>query len=91
MIFNYEDTRKKIIETLGLKEEDHIDKQKYFKPLVSLRGTQLYKKIQGHNEEVAYIEKELREYLYDFESYELSKSNTELSKNCNWQSEDDKV
>ena len=91
MIFDYEQTCKRIIGAVGLKEEDHIDKKKYFKPTVSLRGTQLYKKIPGHEEEIAYIEKELKEYLFDFENYELSKSNTELSKKCNWQSEDDKV
>lgn len=91
LIFDYENTYKTIIETFGLKEEDHIEKQKYFKPRVSMRGTQLYKKIPGHSEEIAYIEKELKEYLFDFESYELSKSNTELFKNYNWVSEDDKM
>ena len=91
LIFDYENTRKTIIETLGLKEEDHIEKQKYFKPRVSMRGTQLYKKIPGHSEEIAYIERELKEYLFDFESYELSRSNTELFKNYNWISEDNKM
>ena len=91
MIFDYEKTCMKIIKALGFKEEDHVEKKKYFKPMVSLRGTQLYKKIPGHKEEIDYIEKELADYLFDFENYELSKSNHELSKNCNWQSEEDKV
>lgn len=91
MIFDYENTIKKIISFLGLSDREHVYKQKYFKPYVSIRGTQLYKKVPGHNEELKIIERELKEFLYDFDQYELSKSNTELSKTYDWQSEEDKL
>jgi Mn-containing catalase len=90
MIFDYDKTVNCIIDFLGLDEKKHIHKQQYFKPMVSIRGTQLYKKIPGHEDEIKYIEKELKEYLFDYDKYELSKSNVELIKNFNWQDEEDK-
>ena len=90
MIFDYDEMIKKVYDFLGFNPAKHINKQKYFKPNVSIRGTQLYKKIPGHDSEIKYNEEHLKEYLFDFDSYEMSKQNTELTKNFNWQSEDDK-
>jgi hypothetical protein len=85
MIFDYDNTIRKIMKFLNLKEALHINPQKHFNPERSIKGTQLYKKIKGHEKEIAYIEEALQEYLFDFDSYELSKTNTELNqKDFQW-------
>ena len=40
--------------------------RKYFNPERSIKNTQTWKKIDCDQQEIAYIEKELKEYLYDF-------------------------
>jgi hypothetical protein len=84
MIFDYDNTIKTIMEFLGLTEETHINPKKYFNPKRSIKGSQVYKKIKGHEQEIAYIEKALSEYLFDFDSYELSKTNTEINQGFKW-------
>lgn len=84
MIFNYEKTTKKIMNFLNLKEENHINPKKFFNPLRSIKGSQIYKKIPGHEEEIKYIEENLKEYLFNFDKYELSKLNTEINKGFKW-------
>jgi hypothetical protein len=87
MIFDYDATTKKIMDFLGLKEEKHVNPKKYFNPERSIKGSQVYKKIKGHEKEIAYIEKALPEYLFDFDSYELSKTNTEINIGFKWDKE----
>lgn len=91
MIFDYDNFCQRVCSFLSMDESKHIYKGKYFKPMVSIRGTQLYKKITGHEKEIEYIEKNLKKYLFDFEKYELSKNNSELTKSFNWQDESDKI
>lgn len=90
MIFDYENVCERVYAFLGFNKSRHINKGEFFKPMVSMRGTQLYKKIQGHDNEIRYIEKNLTKYLFDYERFELSKTNTELTKSFDWQDETDK-
>lgn len=87
IIFNYEETSKKIDAFLGLDDKQHIDKLKYFNPKRSIKGTQLYKKIPGHDAEIEIIERELKEFLFEFDLYEASKNNTELNHGFKWDKE----
>lgn len=66
MIYRYEETSKKIIEWLGLSLEDQTEKKKIFNPEISINNTFTWKKIDCNLSEIKYIEKELKEYLYDF-------------------------
>ena len=66
MVYNYDETTRKIAEWLKLSEKDHLYKYKYFNPEHSIKNTQTWKKIDCDQQEIAYIEKELKEYLYDF-------------------------
>jgi len=67
MIYEYENTTKKIIDYLGLL--NHIEPKKYFNPKISIANTQVYKCFNRYFEDIKYIEKELSEYLYDFDKY----------------------
>lgn len=78
MIFNYDITSELIMKFLGLEEKNHVCPKKYFNPEYSIKGTQLYKKIPGHEKELRYIEEELAEYLFPFEEYEEAKKNNSL-------------
>lgn len=78
MIFNYEVTKQRIMSFLELEESSHIEPLKYFNPNYSIKGTQIYKKIKGHSKEIEYIERELKDYIFPFEDYELSKTNESL-------------
>lgn len=90
MIFDYDNICQKVYRFLNFSAESHRNKGEFFKPMVSIRGTQLYKKIKGHEKEIEYIEKMLVNFLFDFEKYDLSKKNKELTRTFNWQDEDDK-
>jgi hypothetical protein len=84
LIFDYENTSKKVIDFLGFNEKNHIEPKKYFDPQRSIKGSQIYKKIKGHETEIEQIEKELSEYLFNFDAYEASKTNTEINQGFNW-------
>ena len=66
MIYNYDKTTKKLMKWLGLGENFHTRKNKFFIPQKSINNTQTWKKIRCEQKEINYIEKELREYLYQF-------------------------
>lgn len=68
LVYNYEETTQKVINFLGLKQ--HSKPKKFFNPKKSIFNTQLYNKYSGYEEEIKYIEEELKEYLFPFESYE---------------------
>ena len=78
MIFDYDKSAKKIMDFVGLKKEHHKTKFKYFKPDLSIKGTQLYKKMPGHEKELEYIEKELSDFYFPFEDYKKAEKNNEL-------------
>lgn len=68
LIFNYEDTVKKIEEFCDISNDNHKTKYKYFDPNKSLKNTQLFIKNSEYDKEIKIIEKEMKDYLYDFSS-----------------------
>lgn len=66
MIYNYDITTSKLIDWLGLDVSSHYLKKKIFNPQKSMNNTQTWKKVYESKEEIKYIEKNLKEYLYDF-------------------------
>lgn len=67
MIYNYEETAKKISEWLELDLNEQSKIKQYFDPKRSRKNTHTWKKIKCNLEEIDYIEHELKEYLYSFE------------------------
>ena len=65
LIYNYDNEVTKIIKFLGFTKADHINKKKRFNPDLSIENTQLFRK-EEYIEEIKIIEKELKDYLYDF-------------------------
>lgn len=65
MIYNYEDTSKKITDFVGLKAKSNSNK--YFDPQKSINNTQLFRKYPELEADISVIEEELSEYLYPFE------------------------
>lgn len=70
LIYNYDREVKRIIKFLGFKETDHILKKTRFNPDLSIKNTQVFRK-EEYAEEIKTIEKELKDYLYDF-PYEIN-------------------
>lgn len=66
LIYKYDDTVKNIMDLLDLTEADHIRKKQKFKPEKSIENTQVYLNKPDFAEELAIIEKELADYLYEF-------------------------
>lgn len=65
LVYNYDKMEDIMCDFLGYSKEDHIDKFKYFDPKRSINNTQLFT-IKEYEEEVKVIERELKEYCYDF-------------------------
>ena len=72
LIYNYDETRKLIAEFVGINLDKHTHQFSVLKPDQSKNNTNLSKKIKGYEEDIKYIERELKEYLYDFDSAEGS-------------------
>lgn len=76
LIFNYEKTVAKICNFCNIDIKNHKKKYMYFDPKKSLKNTQVYKKDKLYKKEMQIIEKEMKEYLYDFSKYnEIDYSN----------------
>lgn len=72
MIYDYEDTTRKIVEFLNLKLEDRY--RTIFSPELSIENTQLFLRYgEKEKDNIAYIERELSEYLYDFDRFPNTK------------------
>lgn len=67
LIYRYDATAKKIADWLGLEEKNHVDAKKKFVPERSIKNTRLWEKIPNVESEMAYIEKTLPQYLYDYD------------------------
>lgn len=65
MIFRYEDTLNLIERFIGLKGIDHVKKFKYFVPEISKDNCKLWQKFKDEGKNIAYIERELKQYLYE--------------------------
>lgn len=68
LVFKYSRTTKKIRDWLGLDEQKHIYKKDKFNPAVSVKNTQTWKRYKRAQKEADYIQKNLNEYLYDFDA-----------------------
>lgn len=65
LIYRYEETAHKLCEFLGLREEDHAHKKEKFAPAKSIKNTRQWERYDI-DADIAYIEKELAEYIYDY-------------------------
>ena len=65
LIYNYDKELKRIMKFLDFKKEDHIRQFNRFNPNISIKNTQLFRDPK-YKEEIAIIEKKLKDYLYDF-------------------------
>lgn len=66
LIFNYEETRKRILEFIGISSDSNCDKKSHFIPLESIKNTNLQRKYPQHKRDIEFIERELADYLYQF-------------------------
>ncbi len=66
LIINYDVTRLKVLNFLGLQESDHINKKSFLKPEVSIKNIGIWRKYYEEcHEAIDYIEKELHGQCYD--------------------------
>lgn len=68
IIYNYDSTRNKIEEFLNIC--NHLNKGKFLDVEKSVLNTQLFNKYPDESENIKIIEKELKEWLFDFSKYE---------------------
>ena len=66
LIFDYNNTVKRIEEWLGLDPSSHTKKMEYFNPSKSINNTKIWKRYPKEKQNIEYIEKELSKYLYSF-------------------------
>lgn len=72
MIYEYKHTTERIKSFLGLKE--HSFPKKFFKPEESMINTRVFNRYPDLLNDTKYIEKELSDYIYDFDKYEYNPS-----------------
>ena len=68
LIYNYDRTVAYLERQCSLRPEDHLKKGQIFNLEKSIQNTQLFRLDNKWSDEIAYIEKELPEYLYDFKT-----------------------
>lgn len=66
LIYNYDETKRKIFEFIGTEESHHYKPLLYLRPDVSRSNTQLWSKHPEYSADIKYIEENLPEYLYDY-------------------------
>lgn len=66
LVYNYESTVNSIFAFLDIKSEAHTEKKTKLKPEKSALNTQLFNRDENFVNEAKYIEKELKEFIYDF-------------------------
>ena len=68
LIYRYEETKAKIISLIGLSIDNHISPFVKFNPRRSVVNTRTWTKYPNELSNIQYIEKELKEYLFDYNS-----------------------
>lgn len=63
LVMNYDETVKKIMLFLGLEEQDHTSKKRYFDPEKSLSNVGAWRRFED-KQAITYIEQHLQEYIY---------------------------
>ncbi len=66
MIYHYDKVVQRLCDWLGLNEKDHKMNKQIFNPEQSIRNTKTWEKIPCDQKEIAYIEEQLSDFLYDF-------------------------
>jgi hypothetical protein len=66
LIFDYDNTRNKIIEFVGVNKLNCTNYQQKFNPSISIKNTNLSIKYPEEKDNIDLIAKELKQYLYDF-------------------------
>lgn len=64
LIYHYEETLTRVEVFLGLTK--HSRKRQIFRPEHSINNTQIFRRIQGFEDDIRYIEQELKDYLYPY-------------------------
>jgi len=77
LVYNYEQTVSEIMNFVGLKEEQHVTKRKFFDPDKSLKNTQTYSVNEKWIKEALTIEEKMAEHVYKF-PYEITTSLSEM-------------
>lgn len=75
LIYNYDDTVRRIEEFCELEEKDHDMPKKYFKPEKSIKNTQVFRMDKTWKKEIEILEKEFKDSLFEFPFV----SNTDIS------------
>lgn len=68
MVYRYEDTKNKILNFCGIGSEHHVNSKNLFNPEVSIKNTNVFKKYPKYAAEISYIEEQLKDSLYNYES-----------------------
>ncbi len=66
LVFNYDSKIEEIIQFVGLDSSDHLNKFKYFNPLVSRKNTNLSESFPNESHSLTIIERRLGKFIYDF-------------------------
>lgn len=74
LVYKYDEMSKKINDFLNISEKEHTNKFEHFDPKVSKKNTLVFNKIKGVEEEIQIIERELKDYLYAFDSADITQS-----------------
>jgi hypothetical protein len=67
LVYDYDETVKKIMDFLSMKKHDHP--RKYFIPEKSMVNTRLFEKCKEYAKDIEEIESSLGEYIFNFERY----------------------
>lgn len=66
LVYDYDNTEKKVVKFLGYSKEKHVRKFERFNPEISKKNTQVFLSSDDYKAEIEIIEKELGKYLYKF-------------------------
>lgn len=66
LIYKYDETLDDILKFLGIDKINHVNPKMMFNPDVSIVNTNISARFSEYSDEVAYIEKHLDRYLYNF-------------------------
>ena len=66
LVYKYNEATDKLIKWLKLEDFTHSRKKENFNPDISIKNTKLWEKIEYDKADILYIEKNLKDYLYDY-------------------------
>lgn len=74
MIYKYEEMKEKLTSFVEISPDKHVLPFTCFDPAKSIKNTNLKKTVSGYEEDIKYIEENLKDYLYDFpDNFEIKK------------------